>query len=226
MSDDLADATAPRHPLDAPERFGRDSVEFGRTVGFFDATFAIAATLLVVTLAPESAKWSDWTAFLTAEWPSLLSFVISFVVICVYWWANHRLVATLDTISSKFVWTGLVMLGFVALLPFTTAGLGDFDRRNDGEVATVAYAVNVAMVSFATMALVVVAAREQLYRTAPTAAQVRGRLIGLVDTPIVFLLSVPVTILLGPVWGRFTWLLLFVTGNLTGRIGHRVAGDV
>ncbi len=226
MAEDPAGAVAPSNPLDAPRRFGRDSIEFGRALGFFDATFAIAATLLVVTLAPETADWTDWSRFVDAEGPALLSFVISFIVICVFWWANHRLVATLDTMSSKFVGAGLVMLGFVALLPFTTGGLGDFDADVNGDVATVAYAVNVALVSFAMMWLVVVAFRERLYRTAPTPAQVRGKLIGLSDTPIVFLLSIPITLLWGPDWGRCSWLLLIVTGNITGRIGTRVAGGI
>lgn len=226
MSDEATGAAAPTNPLHAPTRFGRDTVEFGRTAAFFDATFAIAATLLVVTLAPETANWSDWSKFIEAEWAALLSFVISFVVICAYWWANHRLVATLDTMSSKYVGFGLVMLGFVVLLPFTTGGLGDVDDRMSGEVAAVGYALNVAMVSLSTMLLAVVAAREGLYRAAPTRNQLRGKLIGQIDTPTVFLLSIPITLLIGPAWGRYSWLLLAVTGPVVGRIGHRIAGDV
>ncbi len=225
MSDEVDGATAPTNPLHAPKRFGRDSVEFGRTAGFFDATFAIAATLLVVTLAPEAANWSDWSKFIEAEWSSLLSFVISFVVICAYWWANHRLVATLDTMSTRFVGFGLVMLGFVVLLPFTTGGLGDVDNTSSGEVAAVGYALNVALVSLSTMVLAVVADREGLYRRAPTRDQLRGKLIGQIDTPVVFLLSIPVTLLISPAWGRYSWLLLAVTGGIVGRLGHRIAGD-
>ncbi len=226
MSDDAAAATSPPNPLHAPTRFGRDSMEFARTASFFDATFSIAATLLVVTLSSETVDWSDWTKFLEAEWASLLSFVISFVVICAFWWSNHRLVATLDAMSTRFVVAGLMLLGFVVLLPFTTGGLGDVDSRSSGEVAAVGYALNVAMVSLASMLLVVVAAREGLYRREPTAAQVRGKLIGLVDTPIVFLLSIPVTLVFGPAWGRYSWMLVAVTGGIAGRLGRRVAGDV
>lgn len=225
MSEQPADVAAPSNPLQAPTRFGRDTVEFARTASFFDATFSIAATLLVVTLSSETVDWSDWSKFLEAEWASLLSFVISFVVICAFWWANHRLVATLDAMSSRFVVAGLMMLGFVVLLPFTTGGLGDVDSRSSGEIAAVGYALNVALVSLASMLLLVVAAREGLYRRAPTSAQLRGKLIGLVDTPVVFLLSIPVTLLVGPVWGRYSWLLLGVTGGLVGRLGRRVAGD-
>lgn len=225
MSDDPAGSAPPRNPLHAPARFGRDSVEFGRTASFFDATFSIAATLLVVTLSSETADWSDWSKFLEAEWPSLLAFAISFVVICAYWWANHRLVATLDAMSSRFVAAGLLMLGFVVLLPFTTGGLGDVDSPTSGEVAAIGYALNVTLVSLSTMLLVVVADREGLYRVAPTREQVRGKLIGLMDTPIVFLLSIPITIVFGPLWGRYSWLLLAVTGGIAGRLGRRVAGD-
>ena len=224
MSDRSAEPSQ-HNPLHAPARFGRDSVEFGRIASFFDATFSIAATLLVVTLSSETTDWSDWSKFLEAEWPSLLAFGISFVVICAFWWSNHRLVATLDTISSRFVGAGLAMLGFVVLLPFTTGGLGDVDSRTSGEVAAIGYALNVALVSLSTMVLVVVADRERLYRVAPTRAQLRGKLIGLMDTPIVFLMSIPITVLFGPLWGRYSWLLLAVTGGIVGRIGHRVAGD-
>ena len=226
MSDDLAEASSAPNPLHAPTRFGRDSVEFARTASFFDATFSIAATLLVVTLSSETVDWSDWTKFLEAEWPSLLAFAISFVVICAYWWANHRLVATLDAMTGRFVAAGLLLLGFVVLLPFTTGGLGDVDSRSSGEVAAVGYALNVAMVSLASMLLLVVAAREGLYRRPPTAAQLRGKLIGLVDTPVVFLLSIPVTLLFGPAWGRYSWMLVAVTGGVFGRLGRRIAGDV
>jgi hypothetical protein len=218
MSDDLAGASSAQNPLHAPTRFGRDSVEFARTASFFDATFSIAATLLVVTLSSETIDWSDWTKFLEAEWPSLLAFAISFVVICAFWWANHRLVATLDAMTGRFVAAGLLL--------FTTGGLGDVDSRTSGEVAAVGYALNVAMVSLASMLLLVVAAREGLYRRAPTAAQLRGKLIGLVDTPVVFLLSIPVTLVFGPAWGRYSWMLVAVTGGIFGRLGHRVAGDL
>ena len=225
MSDEASRLAAPNNPLRAPERFDSDTVEFGRTASFFDATFSIAATLLVVTLSSDTVDWSDWTKFLEAEWSSLLAFAVSFVVICAYWWANHRLVATLEMMSSRFVGAGLLMLGFVVLLPFTTGGLGDVDDRSSGEAAAIGYALNVAMVSLTSMLLLVVAAREGLFRTAPTPAQVRGKLIGLADTPVVFLVSIPITVLFGPMWGQSSWLLLGATGGLVGRIGHRVAGD-
>ena len=211
-------------PFRPPKRFGRDQAEFGRSLAFIDATFAIAATLLVVTLNPADADWASWSKFLGDEWPSLLSFAVSFLVISVYWWANHRLVAVLDTLSSRFVGVALAMLAFVALLPFTTEGLGEYQDGGDGTVATVCYAVNVALVSILSTALVVVAARERLFRVQPTDRELRAQLVDLADTPLVFLLSIPVALFVGPNWGRATWGLLFVTGPLAGRWADRYAG--
>ncbi|UDY36883.1 TMEM175 family protein [Dermatobacter hominis] len=216
-------ATRP-DPFRPPKRFDRDQVEFGRSLAFIDATFAIAATLLVVTLNPSDADWASWSRFLGDEWPSLLSFALSFLVISVYWWANHRLVAVLDTLSSRFVGCAVAMLAFVALLPFTTEGLGEYQDGGDGTVATVCYAGNVALVSILSTVLVVVSFREHLYRVQPTERELRAQLIDLADTPLVFLLSIPVTVLISPNWGRATWALLFVTGPLTGRWSARYAG--
>ena len=214
----------PANPFSPPKRFGRGQVEFGRTLAIIDATFAIAATLLVVTLNPGDADWASWSSFVGDEWPSLLSFAVSFLVISVYWWSNHRLVAMLDTLSSRFVGVALGMLAFVALLPFTTEGLGEFQDGGDGSVATVVYAVNVALVSILSTALVVVAHRERLFRIQPTDRDLRAELIDLADTPLVFLASIPVTVLIGTNWGRATWALLFVTGPITGRWSARYAG--
>lgn len=221
--DDGLDRPRP-NPFEPSKRFGRDEVEFGRALAFFDATFAIAATLLVVSLNPSDLDWRSWSTLFTKEWPSLLSFGISFAVIAAYWWANHRLVSVLDQISTRFVMWALVLLGFVALVPFTTEGLGQYGHHADGTVATVLYSLNVAIVSILSTFLVVVAWRERLYRVQPTARELRAQLIALCDTPLVFLLSIPVAVLISPNWGRATWALLAVTGWATHQLAERVAG--
>ena len=210
-------------PFAAPKRFGRDSVEFTRSLAFIDATFAIAATLLVVSLNPAEADWRDWSTFAADEWPSLLSFAISFTVIAVYWWANHRLVSVLDRLSPRFVGWTLAMLGFVALLPFTTEGLGEYGHDADGTVATVLYAINATLVSILSGWLVMVADREHLFGVQPTGREVRARLIDLADVPAVFLASIPIAVFVGPNWGRSAWALLFIAGPLSGRAAARYA---
>ena len=58
----------------------------------------------------------------------------------------------------------------------------------------------------------------------PTRRELEARLIDMADTPLVFLLSIPVTMFLGASWGRWAWALLFVTGPLSHRLSDRYAG--
>ena len=70
-------------------RYQRDDQEFGRAIGFFDATYALALTLLVTTLAiPEpSSAWASLPALWDVVGPQFLAFGISFAVIASYWLA-------------------------------------------------------------------------------------------------------------------------------------------
>ena len=74
-------------------RYQRDDQEFGRAIGFFDATYALALTLLVTTLdiTEPSSQWDGVRALWDAIGPQFLAFGISFAVIASYWLAHHRL---------------------------------------------------------------------------------------------------------------------------------------
>ena len=203
-----------------PTRFGRDDVEFGRSLAYVDATFAIATTLLVTTLIPGPEAWRNWSTFWETQQGPLLAFALSFVVISSFWWGNHRLVAALGTINTTFVIASLVMLAFVAVVPFTTDGLGSIDG-SDGQVATVVYAVNIALVSLSSTALIWVAYRDRLFRRQPTPENFRWTIVAVIDTPIVFLVSVPVALFVSVPLARWMWLLLILTGTLTNRSRRR-----
>src|ERR671939_206347 len=66
-----------------------------RLLALADGVFAIALTLLAVELTlPEAAADFHEEALLSAlleAWPKLLSYVISFTMIAVFWQAHHRL---------------------------------------------------------------------------------------------------------------------------------------
>jgi uncharacterized membrane protein len=201
-------------------RFERRDVEFGRSLAYIDATFAIATTLLVTTLSGATERWSDWGAFWDAESAPLMAFAISFVVISSFWWSNHRLVASLEALSSRFVLSAVAMLAFIALLPFTTNGLGQ-DSGSAGEVSTVIYAVNLVAVSLLNTWLFVIAYRDGLFREPLSESEFRFRLAALLDTSVVFLLSIPIALWISPVGARYFWAVLIVTGQFTAALGRR-----
>jgi uncharacterized membrane protein len=194
----------------------RDTAEFGRAVGFVDATFAIAATLLVTTLVPADRDWETWSRFWSTVDAPLLAFGLSFWVVGAYWWANHSFVGMLAEISQHLMMATLVLLGFVVLLPFSTRGLGTAPA-SAAEVTTVVYATNVGIVSGMETVLYRIAWRERLFLRAPSAREVMARSVAQLVPTAVFFVSIPVTLLGNPTAGRLTWLALIPLGPLVGR---------
>jgi uncharacterized membrane protein len=133
----------------APRRtYGRDSVEFARTLTFTDGLFAIAMTLLVVDLAVPvlhvDHSVHELADGLNDESEKFISFFISFAVIGRYWLAHHAFFSQLTRMDPGLIRLNLVYLAFIAFLPFPTALLGE---HFSNPLSVVIYAVNVAIVS-------------------------------------------------------------------------------
>ena len=95
-----------------------------------DGIFAVTMTLLVLDLRlPDSSSDSAalWQAMLT-EIPAIDDYVISFIVLCVFWIGHLRLLRRLDSIDTAFTWLNLVFLLFTTFIPVLTA----FAGRNPG----------------------------------------------------------------------------------------------
>jgi uncharacterized membrane protein len=198
-----------------PSPIERDSVEFGRAIGFFDATFAIAATLLVTTLVPADAAWTSWSNFWSTLDGPLLAFAISFWLVAAYWWGNHRFVATLRGFSPRLVVASLIFLAFVVLVPFSTRGFGT--ANSSSEVTTVVYAINVALVSAMATVLPWFARADDLFAVPESIAELRIRTLDRLSPTIVFLGSIPIALLGAPSAARYFWLLLIPLGYFGGQ---------
>jgi uncharacterized membrane protein len=201
-------------------RFERDEHEFARTFGFFDATFAVAMTLLVTTLDAPPGAFDTWSSLWDTMGFQLTAFAISFALVASYWWGNHRFVSSLNQLSPAVILTNLVMLGFVALIPFTTEALGA--QSGDGEeVVTIVYAVNIAIVSFIPVLLHLLAWRDHLFRVEPTSEEVWSGVVDMFLPTAVFLASIPVAVLVSGEAARWCWLSLAFLGPILGRRGGR-----
>jgi uncharacterized membrane protein len=101
---------------------GVERIEF-----FSDAVFAIAMTLLVVTLlVPEGTAAGDATAALRGLSEELFAFALSFVVIGQFWIAHHRLFKTIKRYDLGLLWLNLFHLLGICFLPFPTEILGRY----------------------------------------------------------------------------------------------------
>jgi len=101
-------------------------VELERVAFFSDAVIAIAITLLVVELSIPAAT-EDVGAALLDRWPQILSFILSFLVIGIFWRAHHRIFRYIAGVDELLITINLLFLMCVAFLPFPTAVLGNHD---------------------------------------------------------------------------------------------------
>jgi uncharacterized membrane protein len=176
--------------------YGRETVEFARTLTFTDGLFAIAMTLLVVAIAvpniADEDSISDLADALNDLTPNFISFFISFAVIGRYWLAHHQSISLLEAMDQGYIRLNLVYLAFIAFLPFPTALLGEYFSN---PLSIVIYAINVGIVSAMEVLLFRHAYRRGLLRRQPPPGVYRyGTAMSLAPV-FFFLLSIPVAFL-------------------------------
>jgi uncharacterized membrane protein len=93
-----------------------------RLEAFSDGVIAIIITFMVLELkVPHEATF----AALAPLWPVLLSYVLSFVYVGIYWNNHHHMLATVRHVSGGALWANLHLLFWLSLFPFATAWMGE-----------------------------------------------------------------------------------------------------
>jgi uncharacterized membrane protein len=203
----------------APRRtYGRDSVEFARTLSFTDGLFAIAATLLVIDLAVpvlnNGSSVYELASKLGDESEKFVSFFISFAVIGRYWVAHHTYFSALARIDRALIGLNLLYLGFIALLPFPTALLGEYFAN---PLSITIYAVNVAIVSGMEVVLFSWAHNHDLLeRKLPQNVYRYGSAMSLAPV-FFFLISIPIAFATTSTLAVCTWFLGIPLAAIAGR---------
>ncbi|EYB68056.1 hypothetical protein DEIPH_ctg029orf0070 [Deinococcus phoenicis] len=89
---------------------------------FSDGVLAIIITIMVLELrTPEGHEWRE----LARIWPVLLSYVISFLYVGIYWNNHHHLMLTVHRVSGGILWANLHLLFWLSLFPFVTGWAGE-----------------------------------------------------------------------------------------------------
>ena len=95
-----------------------------RLEAFSDGVLAVIITIMVLEMkSPHGAT----LAALRPELPIFLSYVLSFVMIAIYWNNHHHLLHATQRINGATLWANLHLLFWLSLVPFTTAWMGDND---------------------------------------------------------------------------------------------------
>jgi uncharacterized membrane protein len=111
-----------------------------RIEAFSDGVFAVAITLLVLNLqVPQlaaSVVSRELVAKLIELWPKLLIYVLSFVIVGIYWVAHHNSFHYIKRSNRTLLWLNLLLLLFIVFIPFPTALVGEYPEQ---QVSVVIY---------------------------------------------------------------------------------------
>jgi uncharacterized membrane protein len=93
-----------------------------RLEAFSDGVLAIIITIMVLELkVPHDTS----IAALLQLVPTVLSYVLSFVFIGIYWNNHHHMLHTCKRVTAGILWANLFLLFWLSLIPFATGWMGE-----------------------------------------------------------------------------------------------------
>ena len=96
----------------------------GRLEAFSDGVIAVIITIMVLELVAPHEPGVDALHRLT---PVMLSYVLSYVFIGIYWSNHHHLFQVVQHIDGRVLWANLHLLFWLSLVPFATGWMGEND---------------------------------------------------------------------------------------------------
>src|SRR5262249_45826038 len=96
----------------------------GRLEAFSDGVIAIIITIMVLELkVPQGTDLAPLLPLL----PKVLSYVLSFVFLGIYWNNHHHLFQLVRHVNGRILWANLHLLFWLSLTPFVTGWMGEND---------------------------------------------------------------------------------------------------
>ena len=94
----------------------------GRLEAFSDGVLAIIITIMVLELKiPHGTEWVSLQPLV----PVIVSYILSFIYIGIYWNNHHHLLHTVTNVSGGVLWANLHLLFWLSLVPFVTGWMGE-----------------------------------------------------------------------------------------------------
>jgi uncharacterized membrane protein len=104
-------------------------MEKSRLEAFSDGVFAIVITLLILDIRFPEADYSQFWSTLISMLPRILAYVMSFIIIGLYWVSHHNSLHAIKKTDRGFLWLNILLLLFVSFIPFPTSLLGRYPFR-------------------------------------------------------------------------------------------------
>lgn len=93
-----------------------------RLEAFSDGVFAIIITIMVLELrVPHGGDMASLKPLL----PVIISYVLSFIYIGIYWNNHHHMMQAVKFVNGTILWANLHLLFWLSLIPFVTGWMGE-----------------------------------------------------------------------------------------------------
>jgi uncharacterized membrane protein len=120
---------------------------------FSDGVFAIAITLLVLTLvvpARDTLQGEPLVAALGHQWPSYAAYLVSFLIIGIIWINHHAMFGRVRSVDRLVLFANLGLLLVVSVIPFPTRLLAEYlTAGSDARTAAAVYSGTMVAMSVA-----------------------------------------------------------------------------
>jgi len=123
-----------------------------RVEAFSDGVIAIIVTILVLEIKVPQLSGPDLNAALMSAMlhalPLVGAYVVSFLVLLVFWVSHHHLLHSLKRVDRRLLWLNGIFLMILAFVPAPTALIGEYP---DAPAGTVLYGVVLALAGLSFM---------------------------------------------------------------------------
>ena len=128
------------HPTLTPEPAAMTTT---RLEAFSDAVIAIIMTIMVLELKVPHGE--DWAALRPLAGVFVV-YVLSFVMLGIYWNNHHHMLHATDRVNGRILWANTHLLFWLTLIPFTTGWMGE---NHFASMPTAAYGLVLLMAGIA-----------------------------------------------------------------------------
>lgn len=98
-------------------------MEKSRLEAISDGVIAIIITIMILELSqPAGDGWHD----LWALAPTLITYILSYVFIAIYWVNHHQILHDAYQVNVKILWCNIAWLFTMSFIPFATAWVGAY----------------------------------------------------------------------------------------------------
>lgn len=202
-------------PDQEAEQRANDLEAVKRVAALSDGVFAIAITLLVLDLKlpdSESIKSGADLRSALASWSNYEAYVLSFMVIALYWVNHWRVFRRMARIDRPSLWLNMVLLMGIAFIPYPTSVLSEYGEYG---TATAFYAGTLAVIGFVWAAFWIHSVRNGLLSAPGERDEKDERAFQLLFPPLVFLASILIAVRY-PDGAKYFWLALLLEGWVFG----------